>query len=64
VDVTPGEGRVDFEGVFRALWQGGFRGGSCIIETLGPKAPAETTKAGTRALRYIADIMTKVGYQL
>ena len=34
VNVTPGTGLVDFPGLFRRLKQGGFRGGSLIIECL------------------------------
>jgi len=64
VDVTPGEGQVDFEGVFRTLWDGGFHEGSCIIETLGPKEPQATTEAGKKALQYIGGIMRSIGYRL
>ncbi|MGQ9555375.1 MAG: sugar phosphate isomerase/epimerase family protein [Anaerolineae bacterium] len=64
VDVTPGEGQVDFRGVFRTLWEGGFRSGSCIIETLGPKEPQAITEAGKRAFQYIREVMLRVGYEL
>ncbi len=34
VNVTPGTGMVDFPGLFERLRQGGFRGGSLVIECL------------------------------
>ena len=61
VQVTPGEGQVDFEGVFRALVDGGFAGGPCLVETLGPEDPHEAIQAGKRALDYIAGVMSAVG---
>ncbi len=63
VNVTPGEGQVDFEGVFRVLKAGGFTGGPCLIETLGPQEPAEAvTAAGKQALAYMSGVLEKVGY--
>ena len=34
VNVTPGEGLVDFPAVMKRLKAGGFRGGSMVIETI------------------------------
>jgi sugar phosphate isomerase/epimerase len=49
VDVTPGEGKVDFAKVFAVLKKGGFTRGPLVIETLGkgdlPKLLAEAKKA-------------------
>ena len=36
VDVTPGDGQVDFRAVFARLKKGGFTGGPLIVETLSP----------------------------
>ncbi|MHB0875433.1 MAG: sugar phosphate isomerase/epimerase family protein [Anaerolineae bacterium] len=64
VDVTPGEGQVDFPGVFKALWDGGLKGGSFIVETLGSGSYDEITAAGKKAYGYIRGEMAKVGYDL
>jgi len=61
VDVTPGEGQVDFEGVFRTLVEGGFKGGPCLIETLGPSDPQAATEAGKVALQFISRVMAAAG---
>jgi sugar phosphate isomerase/epimerase len=61
VDVTPGEGQVDFESVFRTLVDGGFKGGPCLIETLGPSDPQAATEAGKVALQYITRVMNGAG---
>ena len=62
VNVTPGEGQVDFEGVFRVLRAGGFTSGPCLIETLGPQDPAGAIEAGKKALAYMTEVLKKVGY--
>lgn len=62
VNVTPGEGQVDFEGVFRVLRKGGFMGGPCLVETLGPQDAEGATKAAKQALEYMTGVLKKVGY--
>jgi len=62
VNVTPGEGQVDFEGVFRVLRKGGFTAGPCLVETLGPQDAEGATKAGKQAMGYMTDVLKKVGY--
>jgi len=61
VAVTPGEGEVDFEGVFRVLMEGGFASGPCLVETLGPSEPEAATEAGKQALQYLHTVLDKVG---
>lgn len=62
VNVTPGEGQVDFEGVFKVLRKGGFTAGPCLIETLGPQDPEGATAAGKQAITYMTGVLKKVGY--
>jgi len=64
VDVTPGEGQVDFPGVYKALWDGGLKGGSFIIETLRRGNYDEVTAAGKKAYAYVRQVMAGVGYDL
>ncbi|MGI6207620.1 MAG: sugar phosphate isomerase/epimerase family protein [Anaerolineae bacterium] len=62
VNVTPGSGQVDFEAVFRVLKEGGFTGGPCLIETLGPQDPEGAVQAGKLGLGYIAGVLERVGF--
>jgi sugar phosphate isomerase/epimerase len=59
VDVTPGEGKVNFARVFSELRRGGFTSGPLVVETLGPiddpkQKIAEARKARERVERWAA----------
>lgn len=64
VQVTPGEGQVDFPAVFRALVDGGFKGGPCLVETLGPEEPDAVTEAGKKTVQYIKSVMSQAGLEV
>ncbi len=53
VAVTPGDGEVDFEGVFRRLDDAGFAG-PMIVETLGPGEPAAEAR---RAFEFLSGLL-------
>ena len=50
VMVTPGTGQVDFPGVMRKLWAGGFHRGPLVVETLA-RVPLEKRTAEARKTR-------------
>lgn len=61
VDVTPGEGQVDFPKVFQALKAGGFTSGPLVIETLGPfEDPKQGIATAKRARELIEGIVAKL----
>ncbi|NPV08391.1 MAG: sugar phosphate isomerase/epimerase [Anaerolineae bacterium] len=62
VSVTPGSGQVDFEAVFGILKEGGFSGGPCLIETLGPQDPEGAVQAGKLAIKYMSGVLERVGF--
>jgi sugar phosphate isomerase/epimerase len=53
VNVTPGDGAVDFARVMARLRQGGFAGGPLVIETLTPGDPASLIREATKARRFV-----------
>ncbi len=52
VNVTPGDGEVDFATVFDVLKKAGLSG-PCLIETLGGKTPDENNEEAKRALQFL-----------
>jgi sugar phosphate isomerase/epimerase len=52
VNVTPGDGMVDFQGVFDLLLGAGFSG-HCVIETLGGTTLRENIREAHRAMKFL-----------
>ena len=57
VNVTPGTGLVDFPGLFKRLKQGGFRGGSLIIECLDNVDGSQLISEAIRAKKMLEDLV-------
>ncbi|MCG3197435.1 MAG: sugar phosphate isomerase/epimerase [Candidatus Omnitrophica bacterium] len=53
VDVTPGDGKVDFAGVLKQLKAGGFNGGPLIVECLKPGGLPELLAEAKRARLFL-----------
>lgn len=53
VDVTPGDGKVDFAKVMARLRKGGFDGGPLVIETLAPGDVTATIAQARRAREFV-----------
>lgn len=60
VDVTPGDGRVDFAKVFAALRKGGFDRGPLVIETLAPGDAPKRLAEAARARLYVERMVERV----
>ena len=61
VNVTPGDGLVDFKKVLTALREGGFMGGPLILETVAPaETPAQATSEAKKALAFIKELVRAV----
>ncbi|MCL4543739.1 MAG: sugar phosphate isomerase/epimerase [Chloroflexi bacterium] len=60
VNVTPGDGDVDFPAVFRGLYERGFRG-PCVIECLALKnTPEEEDGEARRAYAFLSGIVSNL----
>lgn len=57
VNVTPGDGDVDFPGVFRILADTGFAGKPAIIETLGGETLEEVNQQAKRAHSFLTQVL-------
>ena len=57
VNVTFGTGLVDFPGLFKRLKQGGFRGGSLIIECLDNVDGSQLISEAIRAKKMLEDLV-------
>jgi sugar phosphate isomerase/epimerase len=57
VDVTPGEGKVNFPKVMDELRQGGFTSGPLVVETLGPTDDPKQKIAEARKARELVERM-------
>ena len=60
VNVTPGDGDVDFPAVFRGLKEHGFAGKPAIIETLGGETLDEVNREAKRAHQYLTEVLANV----
>ena len=60
VNVTPGDGDVDFPAVFRGLKEHGFAGKPAIIETLGGETLDEVNREAKRAHHYLTELLASV----
>jgi sugar phosphate isomerase/epimerase len=60
VNVTPGDGDVDFLAVFKILKDHGFEGKPAIIECLGGKTKEEVDWQATRAFAYLSQVLVSV----
>jgi sugar phosphate isomerase/epimerase len=60
VDVTPGDGDVDFPAVFRILKDTGFAGKPAIVETLAGKTLEEVNQQAKRAYAYLTQVLSSV----
>lgn len=60
VNVTPGDGDVDFRAVFRILKEHGFEGKPAIVETLGGKTPGEVNAEAKRAYTFLTEVLQSV----
>lgn len=59
VEVTPGEGEVNFSAVIKQLNKGGFTGGPLIIETLNPGDLAQTLKEAKQARQFVKEFLSE-----
>jgi sugar phosphate isomerase/epimerase len=60
VNVTPGDGDVDFPAVFKILNDHGFAGKPAIIETLGGESLDEVNREAKRAYDYLTGVLAAV----
>jgi sugar phosphate isomerase/epimerase len=60
VDVTPGDGKVDFTKVMARLKQGGFTSGPLIIETLTPGELPQLIAEAKRAREFVEKLVAQV----
>ena len=60
VNVTPGDGDVDFSAVFKGLKAYGFAGKPAIIETLGGSTLEEVNREAQRAHRYLTGVLAAI----
>jgi len=51
--ISPGNGEVDFPGIFNLLKKARFQG-PCVVETLGGKTPDEVNREATRTFVYLS----------
>ncbi|MFP4192207.1 MAG: sugar phosphate isomerase/epimerase family protein [Candidatus Hydrogenedentota bacterium] len=61
VNVTPGDGQVDFEAVMNRLWEGGFTGGPLIVETLASGTTEETIEEARKAREFLEELVAGLG---
>ena len=58
VDVTPGQGQVNFKKVLVELRNGGFTSGPLVVETLGPiQDPRQRIAEARKARQYIENVL-------
>src|SRR5919199_4760705 len=57
VDVTPGDGDVDFPAIFKILADHGFEGRPAIVETLGGTTLEEVNHEAKRAYQYLTQML-------
>jgi sugar phosphate isomerase/epimerase len=57
VDVTPGDGKVNFQRVMNELRQGGFTSGPLVVETLGPGGDPKQKIAQAKKARELVERM-------
>ena len=60
VALNPGEGKVDFRALFRALAAAGFQEGPCLVETLAGSSVAEVTANARRAMAYLSAVLEEL----
>jgi sugar phosphate isomerase/epimerase len=60
VNVTPGDGDVDFPAVFKILADNGFAGHPAIVETLGGKTLEEVNREAKRAYTFLTQVLAGV----
>ena len=60
VNVTPGDGDVDFPAVFRILKDHGFEGKPAIVETLAGSTLEEVNREAKRAYDYLTQVLHSV----
>jgi len=57
VDLTPGDGQVDFTGVLRALKTGGFTSGALVVECLSPGDEKHLVAEARRARQFVEQLV-------
>ena len=60
VNVTPGDGQVDFPAVFKILADHSFEGKPAIVETLAGATLAEVSHEAKRAYTYLTQVLSSV----
>jgi len=60
VNVTPGDGEVDFPAVFKILKDNGFAGKPTIVETLGGTTVEEVNREAKRAYQYLTGVLASI----
>lgn len=60
VNVTPGDGDVDFPAVFKILKDHGFEGKPAIVETLAGSTLEEVNREAKRACDYLTQVLASV----
>ncbi|HEX2036502.1 MAG TPA: sugar phosphate isomerase/epimerase family protein [Chloroflexota bacterium] len=60
VNVTPGDGDVDFPAVFKILKDHGFEGKPAIVETLGGRTLEEVNHEARRAYAYLTEVLSRI----
>jgi sugar phosphate isomerase/epimerase len=60
VDITPGDGDVDFPAIFRILNDHGFEGKPAIVETLAGSAIADVNREAKRAYTYLTQVLAAI----
>ena len=60
VNVTPGDGDVDFPAVFRILKEHGFEGKPAIVETLSGSTLDEVNRQARRAYQYLTQVLASI----
>jgi sugar phosphate isomerase/epimerase len=60
VNVTPGDGEVDFPAVFKILKDHGFAGKPAIVETLGGESLEEVNREAKRAYHYLTGVLASI----
>jgi len=63
VMITPGDGDVDFYGVFAALREAGFAG-PCVVECTSGTTLEEVNTEAKRAYQFISRVLRDTGYSV
>lgn len=61
VDVTPGDGMVDFPGVMDNLMAGGFRRGPLLVECLSPGDLKHVNAEAVRTYKFLTELVNEKG---